>query len=466
MSGKEEMSSKNIEFFFNPASVAVVGASTRPGKISNIIIKSLKESGFPGAIYPVNPAHTEVEGLRCYPALKEIGANIDLAVFAVPAEAVPGALREASGQVKGAIIVGGGFGETGLNGAELEDEVRQITREGRIRVMGPNCMGIYDAVSRLDTFFISRDRICRPKKGGISVLSQSGSFAVAAMDELASEGIGVARVISYGNKADVNESDCLEFLADDPDTTAVALYIESVDNGRRFMEAARLCSSRKPVMAVKVGKGGPGASAARSHTGAMAGRYEAYRAAFKKAGVLELEGYEDFITGCKALGALLPAKGRRVAIITDGGGVGVNLADACGALGLEIPLPGDDTIERLRSVFPPYFVVGNPIDLTGSATDDLYAEAIKGTLGGDSFDLAIVAALWGPPGLTDRLAGLIAEEARQTGKPVIVCSPGGAYSREKDRLFREAGLPVFTTPEAAARAARTLAGFSQPLEAV
>ncbi|HBG46993.1 MAG TPA: CoA-binding protein [Deltaproteobacteria bacterium] len=447
----------NISFFFSPGSVAVVGASDEPGKISNIIISSLLRSGFAGRIYPVNPKHSSVHGMKCLPALEDADEVIDVAVFAIPAGAVPAALRGAEGKIRGAIIVSGGFSETGEDGKALEREVSEAARALRIRVIGPNCMGIFDTVSRVDTFFIPEDRVKRPPPGGLSILSQSGSFAATAMDELAADGIGVARVVSYGNKSDVNESDCLDFLAGDPATKAVAVYVESIDDGRRFVEAASRCSSIKPVMAVKVGKAGAGATAARSHTGAIAGRYEIYRAAFRKAGVIELNGYEEFLAACKAFGLQGRAKGNRVIIITDGGGVGVGIADACQAIGLDAaPLP-EELRAELKAVFPPYFSISNPLDLTGSATDESYALALSRTMAGEHYDIAIVAALWGPPALTEALPGMLAQKPGFTEKPIIVCSPGGEYARKRFSLFREAGLPVFSTPEEAVRAAAVLA---------
>lgn len=451
------MSEKNLDFLFKPASIAVVGASVHPEKISSIIIESLRNSGYPGKIYPVNPSYEKIGSERCYPSVLAIGEGVDLALYAIPAEGVASSLLEADGRLKGAIIIGGGFGETGDRGKAYEKEIRDIVRKQGIRVVGPNCMGVFDTVSKLDTFFIRPDRIKRPGPGGLSIVSQSGSFAVTAMDELASEGIGVARIVSYGNKVDVNESDCLDFLAEDDSTTAVAIYIESIDDGRRFVEAASRCSANKPVVAVKVGRSGAGVTAAMSHTGAITGRYEVYRAAFRKAGIIELEGYEEFIGACKAYGAQKVPAGNRVIIITDGGGMGVSIADACTEAGLEVPHLSPEIAEDLLEVFPSYFTVSNPMDLTGSATDDMYAEAVERTLGSGDYDIAIVAALWGPPGITDELPALIAEKAGEAGKPVIICSPGGEFTRKKSALFRDLGLPVLPTPESAVRAAAALA---------
>ncbi len=452
-------SSVDLSFFFKPESVAVIGATEASGKISGIIMDSLASSGFQGRIYPVNPKYSSVKGYECYPSIGAIGKAIDVAIVALPAAAAAEALEEAAAHVRGAIVIGGGFSEASQIGEALERELKSLAAKTGMRIIGPNCMGIYDTVSRLDTFFIPPERIKRPGPGGLSVVSQSGSFAVTAMDELASESTGIARVISYGNSSDVNESELLEFLADDEHTSAVALYLEAVQDGQRFVKAAGRCASKKPVMAIKAGRGGAGQRAALSHTASIAGRYEIYRAAFKKAGVIELDGYEEFIAACKVFGARCarPSGGARVMIITDGGGVGVALADECAMRGLEaVPLK-KELEDGLRSMLPPYFAVGNPLDLTGSATDEWFASSLEKTMAGDEYDVAIVAALWGPPGLTDGLAKGIASRADESGKPVIICSPGGEYTRDKSRLFTGAGLPVFSTPESAVRAASILA---------
>ena len=463
------MERKSPEFIFSPKTVALVGASPQKNKISGVILESILKAGFNGKVFPVNPKYEAVSGLKCYPSIDDIKEVIDLVVFSIPAAAIPPIIRNSSDKIRGAVIISGGFAETGENGRALEKELRDIVRHTGVRIIGPNCMGIYDTVSKLDTFFIPHDRIKRPGEGALAIISQSGSFAVTAMDELAAEGIGVSRVISYGNRADLNESDCLEFLSEDERTDAVALYIESVEDGKRFVDAARRCAEKKPVMAIKVGKTEAAVLAARSHTGAMAGRYDFYRAAFKKAGVIELDGYEGFISGCKAFGSRGRVKGpagRRVMIITDGGGIGVGIADACAEAGLDVAPLKDAVRDELARSLPPYCSLSNPMDLTGSATDELFAEALEKTLSGDDYDMAIVAALWGPPALTDEMVSLMAEKAGIAGKPVIICSPGGEFTRSKMGLFRKSGFPVFTTPESAVRAASILSSVKRGKPAV
>ena len=447
---------QDISFFFNPKSIAVIGASPIPGKLSYVILENLKKGGFLGAIYPVNPKYSSINNLRCYKSITETNDNIDIAVIVLPAPVVAESLKSAGKKVKGAIIVSGGFKEIGDEGVRLEEEIKKIAEKNGIRIMGPNCMGIYDTISRVDTFLITSDRIGRPNKGGISIISQSGSFAGTIMDELAYEGIGVARVISYGNRVDVGETDCLEFLAGDGATKIIALYIESVDDGRRFVDAASRCTRKKPVIAVKVGKRGAGVYAARSHTGAMAGRHEIYSAAFKKAGIIEVAGYEGLKDACRVLNVYKLSKGKRVLIITDGGGIGVSISDACENSGLEVTGLSDDVRKSLTSKLPHFCAVGNPIDLTGSVTDEYYITALKEGLK-DKFDIVIAAVLWGPPQLTERLVDKLIGFKTKHNIPIVICSPGGKFTKKINSIFEGKGIPVFSTPESAVRAATILA---------
>lgn len=446
----------DISFFFHPRAIALVGASPRPGKPSQVIHESLRTSGYPGRTYLVNPHHATIGGTTCYRSLSEIPEDeIDVAIFAVPASTVL-EIMERTDNIKGAIIVSAGFKETGPAGVEREEQLKALATRKGIRIIGPNCLGIYDTISRLDTFFTPEARVRRPPRGGLSLLTQSGSFAQTIMDEMAAAGLGVARVVSYGNRVDVGESDCLSFLMDDEATKVIFVYMESVDDGRRFVEVAARCTPRKPVVVVKVGKREAGIHAARSHTGAISGRYEIYRAAFKKAGIVEVEGYEGMRDAAKALNTYERVAGNRVLIITDGGGIGVSMADACEALGLEVPEPSEETRRSLRAQLPAFFVTRNPLDLTGSVTDEEYVIALEAGLQ-DEYDLVIVTVLWGPPHLTELLADKLKAVRDKQAKPILICSPGGEFTRRMAARFEAAGMPVFATPESAARAAAVLA---------
>ena len=454
------MNANDISFFFNPKSIAVIGASPVSGKLSHVIMNSLKEIGYPGAIYPVNPKYESIDGMECYQSVADIKANVDVAILCIPASTVLGAMEDiVTKKVKGAIIVSAGFKETGKDGAEIEEKLKKISNETGIRIMGPNCLGIFYNISKIDTFFVLRERVKRPRVGGLTILSQSGSFAGTIMDELSAEGLGVAKIINYGNRVDVGETDCLEYIAEDESTKVVGLYMESVDDGRRFIEAARRCAAKKPVFAIKVGRHEAGVSAAKSHTGAIAGRYEIYSAAFKKAGIIEVRGYSEFLDACKVLSKHETAGGRKVLIITDGGGMGASIADACSDFGLQVVEPSQKIKETLASKLPPFCAVGNPTDLTGSVTDNDYIMVLKEAM--VEYDVAILMVLWGPPMLTDRLIKMLKDASFEIKKPVIICSPGGEYSQKRNKMFEEAGLPVFSSPEEAARAAAVLAKSSR-----
>ena len=448
---------ERIDFFFKPESIALIGASPNPEKLSYTILENLLKMGFSGRIYPVNPGYREIKGLKCYSAPGDIDDKIDIAVFAVPASSVLEILNGPVENIRGAIIVSSGFREMGSEGKKMEVLLGDLLKEKGIRAMGPNCLGIYDTISNVDTFFIGRDKIERPSRGGVSVLTQSGSFAAMIMDEMANEGAGVARVVSYGNKVDVDESDCLEFLAGDETTKAIALYIESVGNGRKFLEVASRCVKKKPVIALKVGKREPGARAASSHTGAVSGMYEAYEAAFRKAGIIEVASYEELKDACKVLNRYPLVNGKKVLIITDGGGIGISIADACEEAGLEVPELSREAVIRLKAKLPAFASVKNPIDLTGSVRDEHYFAALQKAFG-KAYDLAIVSLLWGPPLLTRGVAQRIRAFADSCGKPILICSPGGKFSREAASSFTEVGIPIFFTPESAVRAAAVLCG--------
>ncbi len=446
---------RDISFFFNPHSIAIVGASLRSGKPSQVIMDNLRRIGFPGTIYLVNPNYAAINGARCYRSLSEIPTIIDVAIFVLPASLVM-EIMERTENVRGAIIVSAGFKETGPAGTALEDELRELGARKGMRIIGPNCMGIYDAIARIDTFFTPEERVKRPTRGSISVLTQSGSFAELIMDELVSQDLGVARIVSYGNRVDVGESDCLEFLMNDAATRVVVIYMESVDDGERFVEVAARCTRKKPVVVVKVGKREAGMHAARSHTGAISGRYEIYRAAFQKAGIIEVAGYEGLKDALKVLDTYELVAGKRVLIVTDGGGVGVSIADACEDQGLKVSELGEETRKRLSAQLLGFSATGNPIDLTGSVIDADYVNALEVGLQ-EAFDLVIVTVLWGAPEITEKLADDLKAVRDRHHVPLLICTPSSAFTRRMAARFEERGMPVFFTPESAARAAAVLA---------
>ena len=443
-----------LEKFFNPKSVAVIGATENPQNITSAIIKNLIETGFKGRLVPVNPKYKEVFGFMCYSSLLDIKEQIDLTVIAIPSNLVPEVLsQQAACGIKNSIIVSGGFGELGDKGMALEEKIKSICRKEGIRVIGPNCIGVLDNYSNFSTSFLPWTRVKRPIKGYLSILSQSGSYAVSVIDMLAQEGIGISKIVNYGNRADVGESELIEYLTDDESTHVIGIYMESVDDGRRFINAASHCSKSKPMIVLKVGKGDSGIDAARSHTGAIAGKYEIYKAAFKKSGIVEVSGFEEFTDACKVLLMQKPVRGNKILIITNGGGVGVVASDMCGVNGLDVARTPSSVKEALSKRFSKYYILNNPIDLTGSAVDEDYDVAMKSALvDNDFFDAAIIIPLMPPQTMTERVVEIISQRAIESGKPVVICTIGGEYTRKIKVMFEKEGIPVFPSPERCVKA--------------
>jgi acetyl coenzyme A synthetase (ADP forming)-like protein len=452
-----------LDMFFKPSSVAIVGATPKEGKVGRVILENFKNK-FKGYVYPVNPHYQEILGLKAYSSLQEIPGSVDLVVIATPAKTVPQVLEDAGVKgVKGAIIISGGFRETGtVEGAMLEEEVKKISSRHGIRVIGPNCIGVIDNWSGVDTFFLPEDKMKRPPRGYISVVSQSGAFASALLDWMAYHGYGLSKAISFGNKVDVDEIELLEYLADDPSTNLVFVYIEGVkeNRGRDFMETARKVSARKPVVVYKAGKTKRGGAAAASHTAALAGDYALYRGVFKQSRVLEATSFDEIMDLAKVLSTQPLMKGRRVYIVTDAGGVGVMLTDALELSGLEVPETPADLRERLRSILPPHCIVGNPIDLTGDTDDERFIRVLNEILPRSDVDAVVVVALPQIPGLKGSLFDYLVE-AKKYGKPILVVLIGGELAEKYWRFLEEKGIPVFESPERLAKALWALYTYSQ-----
>jgi acetyl-CoA synthetase (ADP-forming) len=448
--------SQFLELFFNPHSISVVGASPDENKLGNILMHNLLDNGFPGRIYPVNPAHDQVMGLPCYRSISDIPEVTDLSLILLPARLVSSSLREhAKRAIRNVIVLSAGFSEVGEEGAALQREIESISKETGIRIIGPNCLGIFDNISKLDTFFVPRNMIQRAPIGNISLASQSGSFVGHLMDILAFEGIGVARVITYGNRVDVDEVDTLHYFADDEKTKIVGLYIEGLKSGQDFVRAASYCSSKKPVLVLKTGKSESVSSAIASHTGALAGSYAAYHAAFRKASLVEVESELEFVDACKVISMLPRARADRVLIIGHAGGLGLTLADFCLKQGLRVPHITPGIIQRLKSHVLPYASLVNPVDITASGTDDQTSSVLEEAfVKGNFADIAIYVGVWGLPQSTDRIAEILKEALVKSGKPVLVASVEGKKCIEKLHLFHSAGIPAFLSLERAAKAAK------------
>ncbi len=456
------MLSKKLNSFFNPSSIAVIGASANPMKIGGVIVRMLSEK-FKGEIYPVNPKYSKVFDLKCYSNLRELPRTPELIVVAIPAKLVPSIVEDAGKMgVEAAIIISGGFSEIGEKGRILEDKLKRVVEKTGIRIIGPNCIGVYDAYSGVDTFFLPEHRLRRPPKGKISIISQSGAFVGAILDWASKEKIGISKAISFGNKIDVDEIELIEYLADDPLTDIILLYLEGFKQGRgrEFIKKAREASLKKPILVLKGGKTLTGSRAVISHTGALAGSYELYRAAFKQAKIIEAEGFEELFDMARALQSMPYSKGSRVLVLTNAGGMGVMAADALEKLGLKIPEIPDHIQHELRKHLPPYCITKNPIDLTGDVDDERYRVVLETVMKEDVVDVVLAIVLMQVPRLTERITDVLRNSLKY-GKPIIACMVGGKFTEVIVKKMEAEGIPVYPSPERAARAVWALCTYGK-----
>jgi len=453
----------NLEYFFNPKSVAIIGASHTKGKIGYNILENFVKGNFKGKVYPVNPNTKPILGKKVYPSIKEIPENVDLAVIAIPAKKVPKVLKECvEKKVKAVVIVSGGFSEIGEKGKKLEEKLKKIIKKSRTRVMGTNCLGVYDPYTNVDTIFNPREKSGRPSKGKIGFISQSGSIGITILDWLAEAGIGISKFISYENAIDVNECDALEFLGKDRKTKVITIFLEGVKDGKRFIEVARKVSKKKPIIALKGGKTQAGKKAVLSHTAALAGFSKIYSSVFKQLKIIETKSWEELFDFAKAFLQPLP-KGNRIAIITDGGGFGVLAADECEKQGLKLPEPSKKLKRIFRKIFPEFASFKNPIDLTGNATSEMYRTAIEECLKSNEYDGVIVIALFQVPALGEELINVLVK-AKKYKKPIVCCSTGGEITQKISKTIEKNGIPVYISPERAARAMAALVYYSSLLK--
>ncbi len=469
---------KQMHTFFEPKGVAIIGASRRTMKAGHVIFKNFvtnKQRGlFKANLYPVNPGEKTIQGFTCYPSILDIKEDVDLAVIVVPAKFVPEVMRDVAKKgVKAAVIITSGFSEVGNH--ELEKEVTDIAKKAGIRVLGPNCLGVYDSKTGVDMLFLPETKTLttgdevvatpRPMAGPIAIVTQSGAFGAAALDYLAGKQMGVSKFVSFGNKADVTASEMMEYLLFDPKTQVILFYAESIDNGRRFMEVARKVTCKKPVVALKVGKSEAGARAAASHTGSIAGSDEIYSSAFKQVGVLRANDLEEFFDMGKALAFQPPVSGKNVAIITDAGGPGIMAVDECVSQGLNVKKFSEETIDKFEKLkqegkIPRFATNLNPVDLTGSVTSEMFEEGIRILFEDSDIDGIIVLGLHHLPALQEDFVDLVAELRKKYNKSIVACDVGETEMALHIRSrFDKLGIPAYFSPEDAARGMAALVNY-------
>ena len=450
---------KSLEPFLNPKGIAVIGASHNPSKLGYGLARNLIQSNYPGATHFVNPKGGTLLGRPVYKSIAQIPDPVDLAVLLIPAPYVPQAIRECGEHGIHAIIIGsGGFRETGEVGEKLEQECYEVAKTFDIRLLGPNCIGILDTHLPMDVTFLPPPG---PLPGDVAFISHSGAICAAVIDWARGQGFGLSRLVSLGNQVDVNETDMLAPVAADPFTRVLTLYLEGVNNGRRFIQEASQVTKHKPIIALKVGRYASGQRAVASHTGALAGQESAYNAAFRRAGVIRANTSEELFDWARALAWSPLPKGRNVAVLTNAGGPGVTAADALEANGLNLTELHPDTMASLRKILPPAASVRNPVDMLASASPEQYANSLKILLNDKNVHAVMVIMPPPPMYSAGGLAKAIIPIINSADKPVIIALMGERLIQEAVEHFRAVRIPEYRFPE---RAASALAVLSQRAE--
>lgn len=445
----------NLESFFKPKTIAVVGASKNITKIGHAALKNILISDYECDVYPVNPNEEEILGLKCYKDLTQIPVDLDLVSISVPAKIVPQILKDCvKKNVKNVIIISSGFREIGNQ--ELEDELKEIIKGKSMRVLGPNVMGYKNAADGLDASFVYGTA----RKGTLSLISQSGALGIGMIYLANNEFVGISKIIGVGNKIDIDDDDLIDYFAQDPDTEVVGLYIEAVKDGRAFMNSIKNC--KKPVLVIKAGISQAGARATASHTGSMAGSDKIYDAAIKQAGGIRCRDVVELFDTARSLAGQPPARGNKIGIVTNGGGIGILLTDACVANGLTVPQLSKKTYKKIDKILPDIIKPNNPVDILGDAGFYRYEAATSALLEDPNIDGVIVASVHGGYARPQEFTGAILKMVRERKlheeykKPILAAWVGGKEFEDLVWDLKSGGVPIFPSSWRIARSMRGL----------
>ncbi len=439
----------NIEALFKPRSIAVVGASRHPGKIGYTILKNIIECGYKGKIYPVNPKADQILGLRAYKSLTEIPDEVDMAIIVVPEPIVLKVAEEAGRKgVKVLVVITSGFSEVG--NVEAEKKLVEIAKKYGMRVLGPNIFGIAYTPANLNATFGPKDL----RAGPIAFITQSGALGIALMGWTIMEEIGISAIVSMGNMCDIDPVDVSYFLADDPNTRVITIYLEGLKpgQGQRFITEMKKITKKKPVIVIKAGRSKRGAQAAASHTGSLAGSDQIYSAAFKQAGILRALTVEEMFDWARAFAEQPIPRGERTIIITNGGGVGVLATDAAEEYGVELIMPSEQLKEELRKAMPWFGSPKNPVDLTGQAGVENYVKALEIAYESPEVDNIVVlycrTAILDPRDLARAIIDVV-KKHKDKQKPIVAGFVGGYDTYEAMKILNRNGIPAYPSPERA-----------------
>ncbi len=445
----------SLDNFFNPKSIAVIGASREPGKVGFVVLNNLILAKYRGKIYPINPNADKILDIHAYPNVKAVKDKIDLAVIAVPSKVALNVIKDCGeAKIKNVIILSAGFGEIGNK--ELDKKLKELLKKYNIRAIGPNCLGLLDTYSSVDTLFIPRNRLQRPNQGGISFVCQSGAVGSTILDLSTYESQGFSKFISYGNALDVDESDLIEYLQKDESTKVICVYLEGVKDGNKFFNVAK--KSKKPIIIIKGGTTIRGNKSAMSHTGSLAGSYEVYKGIFKQTNLIVADNLEEMCEFARIFDNTIAPKGKRIQIITNGGGFGVLATDAIERNNLEFAEMSASTKIALKNL-PDFYVVSNPIDLTGSATTEDFELAIDAALKDNKNDIVLAIILTQTPSINPKIVNSVAEMHTKNNKPLIVVTCGGDFAIQIEKNFEKNRIPCYSFPTNAINAIKHLCEY-------
>src|SRR3984957_18830563 len=439
----------SLDGFFAPASVAVIGATDREKSVGRTVLANLCSGSFAGKVFPVNPARTELMGLKCWPRIGDVPEPVDLAVIITPAATVPALIAECvSAKVRAAIVISAGFREHGAEGAALEREIQTELARGAMRLIGPNCLGVMNPHVGLNATF-AQD-IVRP--GNVAFLSQSGALLTAILDWSLAEQVGFSAIVSTGSMLDIGWGDLIEHFGNDPQTHNIVMYMESIGDARAFLSAAREVALRKPIIVIKAGRSEAASHAASSHTGALTGSDDVFDAAFRRCGVLRVQSISDLFYMAEVLGKQPRPSGPRLTILTNAGGPGVLATDALIATGGELTELTPETMDALNQILPAAWSHNNPIDVLGDASPERYAKAVE-IAAKDAHSDGLLVVLT-PQAMTDptQTAECLKPYARLDGKPILASWMGGAEVAAGESILNHAQIPTFQFPDTAVRA--------------
>ena len=454
--------STHMDLFFNAKSIALIGASPEVGKIGNSVLESLVKHEYKGKVYPVNAkGYPEIMGIKAYKNLEDISEPIELVVVTVDLRFVPDLLRACGSKgIHNMVIISGGGKELGGERAVIEQQVKDLSSSLGIRIIGPNCIGVFNGDNRLDCAFQGHQRMLRPKKGDVAFLSQSGTVGIAFMET--SDSFGMSKMVSYGNRSDVDEADMIWYLSEDPETKVLGLYVEGLGDGRKFVNAAKdvINDRKKPIVVFKNGRSSRGAKQAASHTGSLGGTYKVVKGAFDQAGIISVDSYEELTGSLKALTWQPVPSGNRVAMVTNGAGPIIAAIDQFERLGLQLAEITEETKQKLKDHYPPTYVIGNPCDVTGSANASDYSFAIQAFLDDPNVDIVMPWFVFQDDPLEETIVDVLGGFQKLMKKPILVGAMGGPFTKKISRELEDRNVPVYDSVTTWISAASTLAKWS------